>query len=96
MTSALLIAAAIGAMILAHVERHKDQKFTQPDLMRARFAPGNYPGPKPGPGVYATSTSVATPGLLPDGRLSDRTISPILPKRELTEAESTPKATEGR
>jgi len=95
-TSALLIAAAIGAMILAHVERAKDQKVAQPDLMRARFAPGNYPGPKAGPGVYATSSSVATPGLLPDGRLSDRTISPILPKRELTEAESTPKATEGR
>jgi len=95
-TSALLIAAAIGAMILAHVERAKDQKFTQPDLMRARFAPGNYPGPKAGPGVYATSSSVATPGLLPDGRLSETTISPILPKRELTDAESTPKATEGR
>jgi NADH-quinone oxidoreductase subunit J len=95
-TSALLIAAAVGAMILAHVERRKDQKINQPDRMRARFAPGNYPGPKAGPGVYATTTSVAAPGRLPDGRMSDQTVSPILPKRELTEAESTPKSTEGR
>jgi NADH-quinone oxidoreductase subunit J len=95
-TSALLIAAAMGAMILAHVERRKDQKINQPDRMRARFAPGNYPGPKAGPGVYATTTSVAAPGRLPDGRMSDQTVSPILPKRELTEAESAPKSTEGR
>lgn len=95
-TSALLIAAAVGAMLLAHIERRKDQKVGQPDRMRARFTPGNYPGPQAGPGVYATSTSVATPGRLPDGRLSDRTVSEILPWRELTEAETTPKGTEGR
>jgi NADH-quinone oxidoreductase subunit J len=95
-TSALLIAAAVGAMILAHIERPKDQKVTQPERMRARFAPGNYPGPKPGPGVYATSNSVATPGRLPDGRLSERTLSPILPPRELTESEAAPKGTDGR
>jgi len=95
-TSALLIAAAVGAMILAHIERPKDQKVAQPDRMRARFAPGNYPGPKPGPGVYATSTSVAAPGRLPDGRLTDSTYSPILPQRELTDAEVTPKGTDER
>jgi NADH-quinone oxidoreductase subunit J len=95
-TSALLITAAVGAMILAHVERRRDQKINQPDRMRARFAPGNYPGPKAGPGVYATTTSVAAPGRLPDGRMSDQTVSPILPRRELTEAESAPKDTEGR
>jgi NADH-quinone oxidoreductase subunit J len=39
---------------------------------------------------------VATPGRLPDGRLSDRTVSPILPKRELTPAEQAPKGTDGR
>jgi len=95
-TSALLIAAATGAMILAHIERRRDQKLSQPDRMRARFAPGVYPGPKAGPGVYATTTSVAAPGRLPDGRQTDRTYSPILPKRELTEAEAAPKHTEGR
>jgi NADH-quinone oxidoreductase subunit J len=93
-TSALLITAAVGAMILAHVERRKEDRVTQVDLMKARFAPGNYPGPKPGPGVYATSDSVATPALLPDGTFADRSISKILPTRELSGAESAPKGTE--
>ena len=95
-TSALLIAAATGAMLLAHIERRREQRIGQPERMRARFAPGNYPGAKAGPGVYATTTSVAAPGRLPDGRQTDRTFSPILPKRELTEAESAPKGTDGR
>ncbi|MEJ3748318.1 NADH-quinone oxidoreductase subunit J [Actinomycetes bacterium KLBMP 9797] len=93
-TSALLITAAVGAMVLAHVERRKGEKRTQPEVMRARFAPGNYPGPKPGPGVYATSDSVATPGRLPDGTLTDRSTSKILPTRELSSSESAPKGTE--
>jgi NADH-quinone oxidoreductase subunit J len=93
-TSALLITAAVGAMVLAHIERRKGEKRTQPEMMRARFAPGNYPGPKPGPGVYATSDSVATPGRLPDGTLTERSISQILPVRELTSSESAPKGTE--
>jgi NADH-quinone oxidoreductase subunit J len=93
-TSALLITAAVGAMVLAHLERRRGEKRTQPEMMRARFAPGNYPGPKPGPGVYATSDSVATPGRLPDGTLTERSISKILPVRELTPAESAPKGTE--
>jgi NADH-quinone oxidoreductase subunit J len=92
-TSALLITAATGAMILAHIERRRDQKQTQPEQMRARFAPGSYPGPKPGSGVYATSDSVATPARLPDGRQSDRSVPQILPRRELTEEESAPKGT---
>ena len=95
-TSALLIAAALGAMILAHIERRKDEKVSQPVRMRARFAPGNYPGAKAGPGVYATSNSVATPARLADGKPSDRSISPILPVRELTDAEYAPKGTDER
>jgi NADH-quinone oxidoreductase subunit J len=95
-TSALLISAAVGALMLAHIERRKDQKATQPDRMRARFAPGAYPAPKAGPGVYATSDSVATPGRLPDGRQSERSVPQILPKRELTEIEAAPKGTDGR
>jgi NADH-quinone oxidoreductase subunit J len=95
-TSALLITAATGAMILAHIERRREQRQAQPERMRARFAPGHYPGAKAGPGVYATSDSVATPARLPDGRQSDRSVSPILPRRELTEAESAPKGTNGR
>jgi len=95
-TSALLITAAAGALMLAHIERRKDQKTTQPDRMKARFAPGHYPGPKAGPGVYATSDSVATPARLPDGRQSDSSVPQILPKRELTEIEAAPKGTDGR
>jgi NADH-quinone oxidoreductase subunit J len=93
-TSALLITAAVGAMLLAHVERRKEDKQDQPARMRERFAPGNYPGPKPGPGVYATSDSVATPAVLPDGTQADRSISRLLPTRELTSSETTPKGTE--
>jgi NADH-quinone oxidoreductase subunit J len=94
--SALLITAAVGAMILAHIEKRKEDKIHQPEMMRARFAPGNYPGPKAGPGVFATSTSIATPAKLPDGTPSQRSISPILPTRELTAAEVADKHTEGR
>jgi len=93
-TSALLITAAVGAMLLAHVERRKEDKRDQPTRMRERFAPGNYPGPKAGPGVYATSDSVATPALLPDGTTAERSISRILPTRELTSSETAPKGTE--
>jgi NADH-quinone oxidoreductase subunit J len=39
---------------------------------------------------------VAAPGRLPDGRLTDSTYSPILPQRELTDAEVTPKGTDER
>lgn len=92
-TSALLITAALGAMVLAHVERVKGERLSQPKLMRARFAPGNYPAPKPGPGVFATSDSVATPGRLPDGSPAERSISPILPVRELTSEEVAAKPT---
>jgi NADH-quinone oxidoreductase subunit J len=93
-TSALLITAAVGAMILAHVERRKEDKVGQAAMMRQRFRPGNYPAPKPGPGVFATSDSVATPARLPDGTPAERSISKILPTRELTNAESAPKGTE--
>jgi len=93
-TSALLITAAVGAMLLAHITRRRGERPGQIEQSRARFRPGNYPGPKAGPGVYATSTSVATPARLPDGSQSDRSLSPILPTRELTSAESALKGTE--
>lgn len=94
LTSALLITAAVGAMVLAHVERRKEDRMDQVATMKARFRPGNYPGPKPGPGVFATSSSVATPARLPDGRLTDRSIPEIMPVRELTAEETSLKGTE--
>ncbi len=94
LTSALLITAAVGAMVLAHVERRKEDRMDQIATMKARFRPGNYPGPKPGPGVFATSSSVATPARLPDGRLTERSTPEILPVRELTAEETTLKGTD--
>ncbi|MGH3737069.1 MAG: NADH-quinone oxidoreductase subunit J [Micromonosporaceae bacterium] len=93
-TSALLITAAVGAMVLAHVERPKGTKVGQKERSRARFAVGSYPGMKSGPGVFAGSDSVATPALLPDGSTADRSTSRVVPTRELTAAEAAPKHTE--
>ncbi|GIF76634.1 NADH-quinone oxidoreductase subunit J [Asanoa siamensis] len=93
-TSALLITAAVGAMVLAHIHKPKSERLGQPETMRLRFRPGNYPAPKPGPGVYATSDSVATPGRLPDGTLTQRSVPEILPTRELSPRETAPKGTE--
>ncbi|MEV6631427.1 NADH-quinone oxidoreductase subunit J [Actinoplanes sp. NPDC051470] len=93
-TSALLITAAVGAMVMAHVERTKADLADQVTRMTARFRPGSYPGPKAGPGVYANTMSVAVPARLPDGNGSERSISPILPVRELTTREAEPKRTE--
>jgi len=93
-TSALLITAAVGAMVLAHVERSKAEIADQLTRMTARFRPGNYPGPKAGPGVYANTMSVAAPARLPDGHGSQRSLSPILPIRELTAEEAAPKGTD--
>jgi NADH-quinone oxidoreductase subunit J len=93
-TSALLITAAVGAMVLAHVERVKADVADQLTRMTQRFRPGNYPGPKPGPGVYANTMSVAVPARLPDGNGAERSLSPILPVRELTAREAAPKGTD--
>jgi NADH-quinone oxidoreductase subunit J len=65
-TSALLITAALGAMVLAHRQRHTP-KLTQRELMQQRFKFGTHPTPLPGPGVYARHNAVDTPALLPDG-----------------------------
>jgi len=89
--SALLITAAVGAMVLAHVEKQKGERITQRQRSQARFAPGNYPAPKPGPGVYATGDSVATPGLLPDGTAADSSVSDVVEQRALDPGMTTPK-----
>jgi len=72
-TSALLITAALGAMVLAHRERHEPKR-TQRELMQERFKAGVHPTPLPGPGVYARHNAVDTPALLPDGSLSELSV----------------------
>ncbi|RBY82292.1 NADH-quinone oxidoreductase subunit J [Blastococcus sp. TF02A-26] len=70
-TSALLITAAVGAMVLAHIEREPGTRQTQKELSRARFLTTDRPQTYPGPGVFARANSVAAPALLPDGRLAE-------------------------
>jgi NADH-quinone oxidoreductase subunit J len=72
-TSALLITAALGAMVLAHRQRHEPKR-TQRELMQERFKVGTHPTPLPGPGVYARHNAVDTPALLPDGSLSELSV----------------------
>ena len=76
-TSALLITAAMGAMMLAHRER-QGARVTQQDLSRQRFRGGQHPAPLPGPGVYARHNAVDTPALLPDGSPAEVSVSKIL------------------
>ena len=76
-TSALLITAAMGAMVLAHRERH-EPRLTQRDRSRQRFRGGENPAPLPGPGVYARHNAVDTPALLPDGTPAEVSVSKVL------------------
>ena len=83
-TSALLITAAMGAMVLAHRER-LTPKQTQADLARQRMrdfaTSGKHPGPLPAPGVYARHNAVDTPALLPDGSPAESSVSRVLAAR---------------
>jgi NADH-quinone oxidoreductase subunit J len=74
-TSALLITAAVGAMVLAHTEREPGSRQSQKELSRARFLSGEHPQTLPGPGVYARANSIAAPGRLPDGSPSPSSFS---------------------
>jgi NADH-quinone oxidoreductase subunit J len=76
LTSALLITAALGAMVLAHRER-TSPKPTQRELAQQRIASGR-PTPLPGPGTYARHNAVDMPALLPDGTQSRISVSPVL------------------
>lgn len=80
LTSALLITAAIGAMVLAFTDRHaKGGKLSQRELVLLRFrGEHDRPSPLPGPGVFATANSVATPALLPDGSIAPESLSAII------------------
>ncbi|HEY2765939.1 MAG TPA: NADH-quinone oxidoreductase subunit J [Pseudonocardiaceae bacterium] len=77
LTSALLITAAVGAMVLTFTERTKESRMTQRERVEARIR-GTHPSPLPGPGVFATTNSVATPALLPDGSVAQSSLSSII------------------
>jgi NADH-quinone oxidoreductase subunit J len=80
-TSALLITAAIGAMVLAHRER-LTPKVTQAaraaQRMRDYADKGAHLGPLPSPGVFARHNAVDTPALLPDGTPAESSVSRTL------------------
>lgn len=80
-TSALLITAALGAMVLAHRERlgrGPDQK----EWSKRRFREGRHLAGLPAPGVYARHNAVDTPALLPDGTPSELSVSRVLTARD--------------
>jgi NADH-quinone oxidoreductase subunit J len=83
-TSALLITAAVGAMVLAHRER-LTPKTRQPELAAQRVKDyaekGTHLGPLPPPGVYARHNAVDTPALLPDGTPAADSVSRVLAAR---------------
>ncbi len=83
-TSALLITAAVGAMVLAHRER-LTPKATQPIQVERRLRDyaetGAHLGPLPSPGVYARHNAVDTPALLPDGTAAESSVSRVLSAR---------------
>ena len=77
LTSALLIVAALGAMVLAFVGREGGTQPTQRERVAARLR-GDRISPLPGPGVFATANSVATPALLPDGSVAPESLSALV------------------
>jgi NADH-quinone oxidoreductase subunit J len=83
-TSALLITAAVGAMVLAHRER-LEPKPTQASLAAQRLQDyaddGKHLGPLPTPGVFARHNAVDTPALLPDGTAAEASVSRVLAAR---------------
>jgi NADH-quinone oxidoreductase subunit J len=87
-TSALLITAAVGALVLA-LQPRVVPKRTQRELATARFRPadGDLSGAAglPAPGVLARSNAVGTPALLPDGTPAEASYSRVLRAREASE-----------
>ena len=83
-TSALLITAAVGAMVLAHGDRLREPR-RQAEHMEARverYAVGGvHPGPDPNSGVYARSNAIHAPALLPDGTVAEKSVSRTLTTR---------------
>ena len=79
LTGALLTVAALGGLVLAVAQSRAHAKPGQRATVEARLR-GEHDriSPLPGPGVYATSNSVAVPALLPDGSIAPESISAII------------------
>ena len=79
LTSALLITAALGAMVLAYSQSRAHDKRGQRATVEARLR-GEHDriSPLPGPGVFATGNSVAVPAILPDGSVAPESVSSII------------------
>jgi NADH-quinone oxidoreductase subunit J len=87
LTSALLIIAAVGAMVLAHLEREAPKR-TQKAIARERIRSGR-PQPLPGPGVLSSHDAIGTPALLPDGSIAPESVMASTPGvRELPALEN--------
>lgn len=96
LTSALLITAAVGAMLLGYVDRQTRGRKTQREMVEARFRGEQArPSPLPGPGVFATSMSVATPALLPDGSVAPESLSRLIDSAAADEFDEDRKAVAG-
>src|SRR5262249_49320132 len=80
-TSALLITAALGAMVLAHRERARP-KPTQREVARRKIESGQV-APEPPPGVYALHNAVDMPAMLPDGTTTNRSVSAAVVQRDI-------------
>ncbi|MCV7319665.1 NADH-quinone oxidoreductase subunit J [Mycolicibacterium confluentis] len=80
LTSALLITAALGAMVLAHRERFEHRK-TQRELSQERFRGRGHPTTWTSSGVYARHNAVDVPARLPDGSEAAVSVSGTLVRR---------------
>jgi NADH-quinone oxidoreductase subunit J len=91
LTSALLITAALGAMVLAYAQGKSHAKRGQRATVEARLR-GEHDriSPLPGPGVFATGNSVAVPAVLPDGSIAPESISAVIDATPIREVEDEP------
>ncbi len=80
LTGALLIAATVGAMVLAHRERLAPRR-TQRELSQDRVRAGLRVTPLPNPGVFARHNSVDRTAVLPDGSPARDSVSAVLEQR---------------
>src|SRR5689334_17995205 len=84
LTSALLITAALGAMVLAYAQTRAHARLGQRATVTARLR-GEHDriSPLPGPGVFATADSVAVPAVLPDGSIAPESLADIIDRTEV-------------